>query len=166
MELNFTRELTPAAVRASVPGVHDDPPGVRYEVVDLSQLPAAAGAAAGAESAAKADDAVAADGVARPDAAQQQQQDALAAGVDEVDAEGGVNFDSPGGRRRLLQSRGPPIGTVARENAETACLWLTEGQWCLRALAIQPCHPVHSADPSSALPRKRDGPPRQTLRLH
>ena len=39
----------------------------------------------------------------------------------------GVDFDSPAAVRALLQSGGPPLGTVARANAETACRWLTEG---------------------------------------
>jgi hypothetical protein len=39
----------------------------------------------------------------------------------------GVDFDDRAAVRALLQSGGPPLGTVARANAETACRWLTEG---------------------------------------
>lgn len=50
------------------------------------------------------------------------------AGVD-ADAwlEGGVDLDSRAAVRELLAKAKPPLGTVARENAETACRWLTEG---------------------------------------
>ncbi len=39
----------------------------------------------------------------------------------------GVDFDDGVAVRALLQSGGPPLGTVSRTNAETACRWLTEG---------------------------------------
>ena len=41
--------------------------------------------------------------------------------------EGGVDLDSRAAVRELLAKAKPPLGTVARENAETACRWLTEG---------------------------------------
>ncbi len=48
--------------------------------------------------------------------------------TDDFGAGGGVDFDNPAAVRALLQAHGPPLGTVSRRNAETACRWLTEGE--------------------------------------
>lgn len=55
--------------------------------------------------------------------------------------DGGVNLDSRAAMRELLAKAKPPLGTVARENAETACRWLTEG------LAVR--HLVHKSSSAS-----------------
>ena len=102
MQVNYTR--SPIPQRAHIPGAQ-----------------ASAGAATAATDL-KADAGMVADPTRRLLAA---------AGVD-ADAwlDGGIDFDSRAAVRELLAKAKPPLGTVARENAETACSWLTEGNTC------------------------------------
>jgi hypothetical protein len=67
-----------------------------------------------------------------------------AAGVpDDAWLDGGIDFDSRAAVRELLAKAKPPLGTVARENAETACRWLTEGDSCTRAVLCSQQHRSH-----------------------
>jgi hypothetical protein len=66
------------------------------------------------------------DGSAVPDPARRLLSSGGAHG--EAWLDDGLALDGRETMRELLAKAKPPLGTVARENAETACRWLTEGE--------------------------------------
>lgn len=74
---------------------------------------------------------------------------AAESGHDDGRSDGGVNFDSRAAVRELLATAKPPLGTVARENAETACRWLTEGALKVPRLFTAPCTLIPAGDDAS-----------------